>query len=148
MSGSVNKVILVGNLGGDPEVRQFENGGSVCNFSIATSEKWKDKNTGERRERTEWHRIAIFAGGLVEIAGKYLSKGSKVYIEGRLETRKWKDQDGEDRYSTEVVLRNFASSLVMLDGKNGRDERSAESGAGDNPSSGGASHELDDDIPF
>ena len=117
MAGSVNKVILVGNLGQDPEVRSFQNGGRVCNLSVATSENWKDRNTGERRERTEWHRVAIFSEGLVRVAEQYLRKGSKVYLEGQLETRKWQDQSGQDRYSTEVVLQGFNSTLTMLDGR-------------------------------
>lgn len=117
MAGSVNKVILVGNLGRDPEVRSFQNGGKVCNLRIATSENWKDRNTGERRERTEWHSVAIFSEPLAKIAEQYLKKGSKVYIEGQLETRKWQDQSGQDRYSTEVVLRPFRSELTLLDGR-------------------------------
>ncbi|MCT4555895.1 MAG: single-stranded DNA-binding protein [Pelagimonas sp.] len=117
MAGSVNKVILVGNLGRDPEVRSFQNGGKVCNLRIATSETWKDRNTGERRERTEWHSVAIFQEGLVRVAEQYLRKGSKVYIEGQLQTRKWQDQSGQDRYSTEVVLQGFGGTLVMLDGR-------------------------------
>ncbi|MCL4131879.1 UNVERIFIED_CONTAM: hypothetical protein GTU68_043964 [Idotea baltica] len=119
MAGSVNKVILIGNLGADPEVRTFQNGGKVCNLRIATSENWKDKNTGERRERTEWHSVAIFNEGLVRVAEQYLRKGSKVYIEGQLQTRKWQDQSGQDRYSTEVVLQGFGSTLTMLDGRDG-----------------------------
>lgn len=117
MAGSVNKVILIGNLGRDPEVRSFQNGGKVCNLRIATSENWKDRNTGERRERTEWHSVAIFNEGLVRVAEQYLRKGSKVYIEGQLQTRKWQDQSGQDRYSTEVVLQGFGSTLTMLDGR-------------------------------
>lgn len=117
MAGSVNKVILVGNLGRDPEVRTFQNGGKVCNLRIATSENWKDRNTGERRERTEWHSVAIFSEPLARIAEQYLRKGSKVYIEGQLETRKWQDQSGQDRYSTEVVLRPYRSELTLLDGR-------------------------------
>ncbi|UYV39405.1 single-stranded DNA-binding protein [Rhodobacteraceae bacterium D3-12] len=117
MAGSVNKVILIGNLGRDPEVRNFQNGGKVCNLRIATSENWKDKNTGERRERTEWHSVAIFNEGLVRIAEQYLRKGSKVYLEGQLQTRKWQDQSGADRYSTEVVLQGFNGTLTMLDGR-------------------------------
>jgi len=151
MAGSVNKVILIGNLGADPEVRKFQNGGAVCNLRIATSENWKDKNTGERKEKTEWHSVAIFSEGLVRIAEQYLRKGSKIYIEGQLETRKWQDQSGNDRYSTEVVLRNFNSSMVMLDGRGGG-ERSNDRGAGgmsdQGSSSGGQKYELDDDIPF
>ena len=117
MAGSVNKVILIGNLGRDPEVRSFQNGGKVCNLRIATSENWKDRNTGERRERTEWHSVAIFNEGLVRVAEQYLRKGSKVYVEGQLQTRKWQDQSGQDRYSTEVVLQGFGSTLTMLDGR-------------------------------
>ena len=117
MAGSVNKVILVGNLGRDPEVRTFQNGGKVCNLRIATSETWKDRNTGERRERTEWHSVAIFSEGLVRVAEQYLRKGSKVYLEGQLQTRKWQDQSGQERYSTEVVLQGFGSTLVMLDAR-------------------------------
>ncbi len=119
MAGSVNKVILVGNLGRDPETRDFPNGGKVCNLRIATSENWKDRNTGERRERTEWHSVAIFAEGLAGIAQQYLKKGSKVYIEGQLETRKWQDQSGNDRYSTEVVLRPYRGELTLLDSRQG-----------------------------
>ncbi len=119
MAGSVNKVILVGNLGRDPEVRSFQNGGKVCNLRIATSENWKDRNTGERRERTEWHSVAIFQEGLVRIAEQYLKKGSKVYIEGKLQTRKWQDQSGQDRYTTEIVLQGFDGVLTMLDGRGG-----------------------------
>ncbi|KZX95721.1 single-stranded DNA-binding protein, partial [Sulfitobacter sp. HI0027] len=119
MAGSVNKVILIGNLGRDPEVRSFQNGGKVCNLRIATSETWKDRNTGERREKTEWHSVAIFQEGLVRIAEQYLKKGSKVYIEGQLQTRKWQDQSGADRYSTEVVLQGFGGTLTMLDGPGG-----------------------------
>ena len=153
MAGSVNKVILVGNLGADPEVRKFQNGGSVCNLRVATSENWKDRNTGERREKTEWHSVAIFSEGLVRVAEQYLRKGSKVYLEGQLETRKWQDQNGNDRYTTEVVLRNFNSSMVMLDGRSGGggDRSYDQVGGGmsdQGPSSGGQSYELDDDIPF
>lgn len=153
MAGSINKVILVGNLGADPEVRKFQNGGQVCNLRIATSENWKDKNTGERREKTEWHTVAIFSEGLARVAEQYLRKGSKVYLEGQLETRKWQDQSGNDRYSTEVVLRNFNSTMVMLDsrsgGGGGNFERSS-GGMSDSggSSSGGQSYELDDEIPF
>ncbi|NDK34831.1 single-stranded DNA-binding protein [Rhodovulum sulfidophilum] len=119
MAGSVNKVILIGNLGRDPEVRSFPSGGKVCNLRIATSETWKDRNTGERRERTEWHSVAIYSEPLVRVAEQYLRKGSKVYIEGQLETRKWQDQSGQDRYSTEVALRPYRSELTMLDGRDG-----------------------------
>lgn len=117
MAGSVNKVILVGNLGRDPEVRSFQNGGKVCNLRVATSETWKDRNTGERRERTEWHSVAIFSEPLARIAEQYLRKGSKVYLEGQLETRKWQDQSGQDRYSTEVVLRPYRGELTLLDSR-------------------------------
>lgn len=119
MAGSVNKVILVGNLGADPEVRSFQNGGKVCNLRIATSESWKDRNTGERQERTEWHTVAIFSEGLAGVAERFLKKGSKVYIEGQLRTRKWQDQSGNDRYSTEVVLQGPGAVLTMLDGAQG-----------------------------
>jgi single-strand DNA-binding protein len=119
MAGSVNKVILVGNLGRDPEVRSFQNGGKVCNLNIATSERWRDKQSGEQREKTEWHRVAIFAEPLVRIAEQYLRKGSNVYIEGQLETRKWQDQSGQDRYSTEVVLRPYKGELTLLGGRDG-----------------------------
>ncbi len=164
MAGSVNKVILVGNLGNDPEVRTFQNGGKVCNLSVATSERWKDRNTGENRERTEWHRVAIFAEPLVRIAEQYLKKGSKVYLEGQLETRKWQDQSGQDKYSTEVVLRPYKGELTLLDsrsdgggggssygggggGSMGYDERG---GSGGGSSGGGPapSRDLDDEIPF
>ncbi len=114
MAGSVNKVLIVGNLGRDPEVRAFQNGGKVCNLRVATSETWKDRNSGESRERTEWHSVSILAEGLVRIAEQYLRKGSKVYLEGQLETRKWQDQSGQDRYSTEVVLRPYRGTLVLL----------------------------------
>lgn len=119
MAGSVNKVILVGNLGADPEVRSFQNGGKVCNLRIATSESWKDRNTGEKQERTEWHSVAIFSEGLAGVAERFLRKGSKVYIEGQLRTRKWQDQSGNDRYSTEVVLQGPGAVLTMLDGAPG-----------------------------
>jgi single-strand DNA-binding protein len=122
MAGSVNKVILIGNLGQDPEVKSFQNGGKVCNLRLATSESWKDKQTGERKERTEWHTVAIFGEGLVGVAEKYLRKGSKIYVEGQLETRKWQDQSGGDRYSTEVVLRGPGSALTMLDGPQGKQD--------------------------
>ena len=117
MAGSVNKVILVGNLGADPEIRRTQDGRPICNLSIATSENWKDRNSGERRERTEWHRVVVFNEGLCRVAEQYLHKGSKVYIEGQLQTRKWQDQNGQDRYSTEVVLQGFNSTLTMLDNR-------------------------------
>lgn len=119
MAGSVNKVILVGNLGRDPEARSFSNGGKVVNLRIATSESWKDRNTGERKEKTEWHSVAIFNEGLANVAERFLRKGSKVYVEGQLQTRKWQDQQGQDRYSTEIVLQGFNSVLTMLDGAPG-----------------------------
>lgn len=174
MAGSLNKVMLIGNLGQDPEVRSFQNGGKVCNLRIATSETWKDRNTGERQERTEWHTVAIFSEGLVNVAENYLKKGSKVYIEGQLQTRKWQDQSGQDRYSTEVVLRGFNGTLVMLDGRGegggggggsyGGGQRSGGGGFGGGQGGGGAGggfgggnqggggganyDDLDDDIPF
>lgn len=123
MAGSVNKVILVGNLGQDPEVRSFANGGKIANLRIATSETWRDKNSGERKERTEWHTVTIHAEPLVRLAEQYLKKGSKVYVEGQLETRKWQDQSGNDRYSTEVALRPFRSELTMLDAPGSNDDR-------------------------
>ncbi len=131
MAGSVNKVIIVGNLGADPEVKSFQNGGKVCNLRIATSESWKDKNTGEKQERTEWHTVAIFSEGLAGVAERFLKKGSKVYIEGQLRTRKWQDAQGNDRYSTEIVLQGPGATLTMLDGAPG-------SGGGGQRSGGGA----------
>ena len=119
MAGSLNKVMLIGNLGQDPEIKSFQNGGKVCNLRIATSETWKDRNSGERREKTEWHSVAIFSEGLVSVAENYLKKGSKVFVEGQLQTRKWQDQSGNDRYSTEIVLRGFNGTLTMLDGRQG-----------------------------
>jgi len=119
MSGSVNKVIILGNLGADPEIRTFGNGGKVCNLRIATTERWKDRNTGEQRETAEWHTVAVFSEGLVRVCEQYLKKGSSVYIEGKLQTRKWQDQSGNDRYSTEIVLQGFGAVLVMLGGNQG-----------------------------
>ena len=168
MAGSVNKVIIIGNLGQDPEVRSFANGGKVCNLSVATSERWRDKQSGEQRERTAWHRVAIFAEGLVGIAEKYLRKGSKVYIEGQLETRKWQDQGGQDRYTTEVVLRPFTGTLTLLDGRrddgDGRGSSGGDrgagyghgsdsgyggaSGSGSGGQTAGAGRIEDDEIPF
>lgn len=168
MAGSVNKVILVGNLGRDPEVRSFPNGGKVCNLRIATSETWRDRNTGERKERTEWHSVAIFNENLAKIAEQYLRKGSKVYIEGQLETRKWQDQSGADRYTTEVVLRQFRGELTLLDGRDGGgagggaggggggydDDRGyggpggGQGGGGQGGGQGGGRSDLDDEIPF
>ena len=169
MAGSLNKVMLIGNLGQDPEVKSFQNGGKVCNLRIATSEQWKDKNSGERQERTEWHSVAIFSEGLVSVAERYLRKGSKVYVEGQLQTRKWQDQQGNDRYSTEIVLRGFNGTLTMLDGApgggqggggggsrgGGGSDWGSSGGSSGGGSSGGSSgggsnfgDDLDDDIPF
>lgn len=148
MAGSVNKVIIVGNLGRDPEVRSFQNGGKVCNLRIATSEAWKDKASGERKERTEWHSVAILNEPLVRVAEQYLRKGSKVYIEGKLETRKWQDQSGQDRYSTEVVLRPYGGELVMLDGASGGGDRGGYSGQSEGYSGGGGGGDMEDSIPF
>jgi single-strand DNA-binding protein len=170
MAGSLNKVMLIGNLGADPEIRSFQNGGKVANLRIATSESWKDRNTGERQEKTEWHSVAIFSEGLVNVVERYLRKGSKVYVEGQLQTRKWQDQSGNDRYSTEVVIRGFNGVLTMLDGAQGGGgggqrggyNDGGQSGGGDSGgwnqgggssggSGGGGSNyadDLDDDIPF
>jgi len=178
MAGGINKVIIVGNLGKDPEVRTFANGGKVCNFSVATSESWKDKQSGERKEKTEWHNISIYNEGLAGVAEKYLRKGSKVYLEGKLQTRKWQDQSGNDRYSTDVVLQGFDAKMEMLDSKPGGGGQGggsndgwgggqgggAPSGGGGNDSwgqtgggSGGSGggqgggafdSDLDDDVPF
>ena len=130
MAGSLNKVMLIGNLGADPEIRSFQNGGRVANLRIATSENWKDKSTGERREKTEWHTVAIFSDGLVNVVERYLKKGSKVFVEGKLQTRKWQDQNGQDKYTTEVVLRGYGGNLTMLDSR-------ADSGGGYGGGSGG-----------
>ena len=140
---SVNKVILVGNLGRDPEVRSFQNGGKVAELRVATSEQWKDRSSGERKERTEWHTVKIFTEGLVGVAERFLRKGSKVYIEGALQTRKWQDQAGADRYSTEIVLQGFNSTLVMLDGPGGSGGNEREP-----DSQGSAASYLDDDVPL
>ena len=173
MAGSVNKVIIVGNLGRDPEVRSFPNGGRVVNLRIATSETWRDKQSGERKERTEWHSVAIFNEGLGKIAEQYLKKGSTVYIEGQLETRKWQDQSGADRYTTEVVLRQFRGEMTLLGGRDGGggggggggddrggyDEGASQGGGGSyggggarggsgGGSSGGGRSDMDDEIPF
>ncbi|MEM1053301.1 MAG: single-stranded DNA-binding protein [Pseudomonadota bacterium] len=162
MAGSLNKVMLIGNLGADPEVRSFQNGGRVANLRIATSEQWKDRNTGERQERTEWHTVAIFSEGLVNVCENYLKKGSKVFIEGQLQTRKWQDQNGQDRYSTEVVLRGYNGTLTMLDGRGDGGGQGGGYGGGNQGGSGGGSgggqggpgggsggyDDLDDDIPF
>lgn len=176
MAGSVNKVILIGNLGADPEVREFPSGGKVCNLRVATSETWKDRSTGERRERTEWHRVAIYSEPLVRVAQQYLRKGSKVYLEGQLETRKWQDNTGQDRYLTEVSLRPYRSELTMLDGRGeggggggggygGGGQGGGYGGGGGYPDDrdgggfgggggsssgggGGRSNDMDDEIPF
>lgn len=174
MAGSVNKVILIGNLGADPEVKSFQNGGKICNLRIATSENWKDKNTGERKERTEWHTVVLNSDGLVGVAEKYLRKGSKVYIEGQLRTRKWQDASGNDRYSTEITVGGMQGVLTMLDGapgggaggsgggggggsygggqRSGGGDFGGGSGGGQRSGggapSGGFADDLDDDIPF
>ncbi len=147
MAGSVNKVILVGNLGADPEVKSFQNGGKVCNLRIATSESWKDRNSGERKERTEWHSVSIFSEGLAGVAERFLRKGSKVYLEGQLRTRKWQDQSGNDRYTTEVVLQGPGAVLTMLDGAPGGGQgggRSQGGGSDWGASSGGFGGDYDD----
>ena len=172
MSGSINKVTLIGNLGSDPEVKSFQNGGKIANLRIATSEQWKDKNTGERKERTEWHSVVLNSDGLVGVAERYLRKGSKVYIEGQLRTRKWQDQSGNDRYTTEISVGGMGGVLTMLDGapggggqggsgggnfgggqRSGGDDfgggqRSGGSSFGGGQPSGGFADDLDDDIPF
>ncbi|MBR0705339.1 single-stranded DNA-binding protein [Bradyrhizobium liaoningense] len=164
MAGSVNKVILVGNLGKDPEIRRTQDGRPIANLSIATSETWRDKNSGERKEKTEWHRVVIFNEGLCKVAEQYLKKGAKVYIEGALQTRKWTDQSGVEKYSTEVVLQGFNSTLTMLDGRGGGggggsfgDEPGGDFGSSSPVSSaprrpvaagGGRNNDMDDDIPF
>ncbi|MGB7418809.1 MAG: single-stranded DNA-binding protein [Erythrobacter sp.] len=175
MAGSLNKVMLIGNLGQDPEVRTFQNGGKVCNLRVATTENWKDRSSGERREKTEWHTVAIFQEGAANYAEQYLKKGSKVFIEGQLETRKWQDRDGNDRYSTEVVVRPYGGSLTGLDSRGGGGGGERASGGGFGSGSGGAGYgdrggsggggnsndgpgggpgggsnydDLDDDIPF
>lgn len=149
MAGSVNKVIIVGNLGRDPEVRSFQNGGKVVNLRIATSETWRDKASGERKERTEWHSVAIFSEPLAKLAEQYLRKGSKVYVEGALETRKWQDQYGQDRYTTEIVLRPYRGELTMLDGPQaGQGGGQQSSGGSAYGASTGGAGAFDDEIPF
>ncbi len=151
MAGSVNKVILIGNLGADPEVRSFPSGGRVCNLRLATSETWKDRDSGERRERTEWHRVTIYSDPLIRVAEQYLHKGSKIYVEGQIETRKWQDQSGQDRYSTEVVLRPYRSELTMLDSRGDGGGGGGGQQGGDIDDSGGAGGGgggTDDEIPF
>jgi single-strand DNA-binding protein len=177
MAGSLNKVMLIGNLGADPEIRSFQNGGKVANLRIATSETWKDRQTGERKEKTEWHTVAIFSEGLVGVVERYLKKGSKVFVEGKLQTRKWQDQSGQDRYSTEIVIQGLGGTLTMLDGAQGGgggrsggsaggygggaaaggssgdwDQSGGSAGGGSSSGAGGGSgggyDDLDDDIPF
>lgn len=167
MAGSVNKVIIVGNLGADPEVKSFQNGGRICNLRVATSEDWKDKQTGEKKERTEWHQIVLNSDGLVGVAERFLKKGSKVYVEGQLRTRKWQDQSGNDRYTTEISVGGFDGKLVMLDGPKGGGQGGGQGGSGggwnqggDSSGAGGSSgggwnqgggsfdNDLDDDVPF
>ncbi|MBI1204385.1 MAG: single-stranded DNA-binding protein [Rhodopseudomonas sp.] len=170
MAGSVNKVILIGNLGADPEIRRTQDGRPIANLRIATSESWRDKNTGERKEKTEWHRVVVFNEGLCKVIEQYVKKGSKVYIEGALQTRKWQDKDGQDRYSTEVVLQGFNSQLTMLDGRGGGGSIGSDMGGNEDFGSSGASFgggggsspgrrqpamasagrrdDMDDEIPF
>jgi single-strand DNA-binding protein len=167
MAGSVNKVILVGNLGADPEIRRTQDGRPIANLRVATSESWRDKATGERKEKTEWHRVVIFSEGLCRVAEQYLKKGAKIYIEGQLQTRKWQDQSGQDKYSTEVVLQGFNSVLTMLDGRGGGGGAMSDDSGSDFGSSGGSfggggqqrrvaaggggrggGNDMDDDIPF
>ena len=154
MAGSINKVILVGNLGADPKVSNTANGAKIVNLNVATSDSWKDKATGERKERTEWHRVVIFNPSLAEVAEKFLRKGSKVYLEGQLQTRRWEDNGGQERYTTEVVLQNFSGNLVLLDGKGdgvpagGNDVFGASDSGWDSSSAGASAAPLDDDIPF
>ena len=162
MSGSVNKVMLVGNLGRDPEVRSMQSGDKVCNLSVATSERWKDRNSGEMQEKTEWHRVVIFDQKLIEVAEKYLQKGAKVFLEGQLQTRKWTDQSGQEKYTTEVVLQRFRGQLVMLDSRGGQGQVAGGGGGYDSAPSYdqqpamaagggggmGGGDDLDDEIPF
>jgi single-strand DNA-binding protein len=150
MAGSVNKVILVGNLGADPDVKRTQDGRAIVNLSIATSDQWRDKNTGERKEKSEWHRVVIFSEGLCKVAENYLKKGSKVYLEGALQTRKWQDQQGQDKYSTEIVLQGFNSTLTMLDGRSDNANNSGGNyGAASQGEQGGGSFDnIDDMIPF
>lgn len=151
MSGSLNKVMIIGNLGRDPEVRSFQNGGKVCSLRVACSETWKDRNSGERKERTEWVSVSIFSEGLVRVAEQYLRKGSKVYIEGQLQTRKWQDQSGNDRYSTEVVLQGINGTLTMLDSKGsdgGQQDSGYGAGGSGNSGYGGGYGDVEDSIPF
>jgi single-strand DNA-binding protein len=164
MAGSVNKVILVGNLGKDPEVRHTQDGKPIVNLSLATTESWRDKGSGERKEKTEWHRVVIFNEGIAKVAEQYLKKGSSVYIEGQLQTRKWTDKDGAEKYSTEIVLQNYGGTLTMLGGKPGGDSAGSSYGGGDSAGFGASSpmdrpraaggakqtfaRDLDDEVPF
>ena len=153
MSGSLNKVELIGNLGKDPEVRSFQSGGQVASFSLATSESWTDKQTGEKKERVQWHNISVFNEHLIEIIERYVTKGTKLYVEGQLETRKWQNKDGEDRYTTEVVLRPYNGRIIMLGGKDDGERKQSSGGsrkASRPPDDGGfgTSDDLDDSIPF
>ncbi|MGH1376656.1 MAG: single-stranded DNA-binding protein [Alphaproteobacteria bacterium] len=148
MAGSVNKVILVGNVGADPDIRTMQSGDKVVTLSVATSENWKDKNTGERREKTEWHRVVIFNKGLVSVCENYLRKGAKVFIEGQLETRKWQDQSGQDKYSTEIVLKAFGGSLTMLDSRNSSDNGGHQQQSSQQQQQSNQVDNLDDEIPF
>lgn len=165
MAGSLNRVTIIGNLGRDPEVRRFDNGGGVCSFSVACSESWRDKNTGEKREKTEWVNVSVFSEGLIKVCEQYLRKGSKVYVEGKFQTRKWQDQSGNDRYSTEVVIQGLGGQLLMLGNKNNDQGQGAGGGShggqsqesqssSDNPSNSGyqggapGHNDLDDEIPF
>jgi single-strand DNA-binding protein len=149
MAGSLNKVLLIGRLGADPDIKQMVNGKSVARLSLATSNTWKDKNTGEKKEKTEWHRVVIFNEGLVNVVQQYLKKGSQIYIEGQLSTRKWKDeQSGLDKYSTEVVIQGFNSSLTMLGGRSGTENNNQNTSSSANDESPSTSNDLDDEIPF
>lgn len=154
MSGSVNKVILIGNLGADPEIKRTQDGRPICNLSVATSDSWRDKETGERKEKTEWHRVVVFNETLCKVAEQYLKKGAKVYLEGCLQTRKWQDKDGKDRYSTEVVLQNYGSTLTMLDSRKDGDTNDQSNGYANatgreaRASSRTTGEQLEPDIPF
>jgi single-strand DNA-binding protein len=152
MAGSVNKCIIVGNLGADPEVRSMQSGDKLVNLSVATSETWRDRQSGERREKTEWHRVVIFNENLVKVAEQYLKKGAKIYLEGALQTRKWQDQNGQDRYATEIVLQKYRGELTMLDGKSegqgGQQPTGQGSGQGSGSNAAMAGGDIDDDIPF
>ena len=149
MSGSLNKVLLIGRLGADPEIKQMVNGKNVARLSLATSQSWKDKNTGEKKQKTEWHRVVIFNEGLVNVVQQYLKKGSQVYVEGQLSTRKWKDeQSGQDKYSTEVVIQGYNSSLTMLGGRSGIENSNQDTSSLSKEDTSSSSNDLDDEIPF